>query len=96
VEAPRFNLVLTVVLLVALIIGLLGFSPLRLALYASTIMALFLPISLSPFLVIMNDPTYVGAKTNGWAANIALVGVLLMAFVVAAVSLPLMVLSGGA
>ena len=96
VEAPRFYLVLTLVLLVALIIGLLGFSPLRLALYASTIMALFLPISLSPFLVIMNDPTYVGAKTNGRAANIALVGVLLMAFVVAAVSLPLMVLSGGA
>ena len=96
VEAPRFNLVLTVVLLVALIVGLLGFSPLRLALYASTIMALFLPISLSPFLVIMNDPTYLGEKTNGRAGNIALVGVLLMAFVVAAVSLPLMVLSGGA
>jgi hypothetical protein len=37
----------------------------------------------------------VGAKTNGRAANMALVGVLLMAFV-AAVSLPLMVLSGGA
>jgi hypothetical protein len=47
-------------------------------------------------LVIMNDPTYVGAKTKGWAATSALVGVLLMAFVVAAVSLPLMVLSGGA
>ena len=58
--------------------------------------ALFLPISLSPFLVIMHDPTNVGAKTNGRAANSALVGVLVMAFVVAAVSLPLMVLSGGA
>jgi hypothetical protein len=64
--------------------------------YASTLMALFLPISLSPFLVIMNDPTHVGAKTNGRAANVALVGVLHMAFVVAAVVLPLMVLSGGA
>ena len=68
--------------------------------YASTNMALFLPNSLSGLLVIMNDPTNdptnVGEKTNGRAANIALVGVLLMAFVVAAVSLPLMVLSGGA
>jgi hypothetical protein len=44
---------------------------------ASTLMALFLPISLSPFLVIMNDPTYVGAKTKGRATTIALVGVLL-------------------
>ena len=43
----------------------------------------------------MNAPTYLGAQTNGRAANI-LVDVLLMAFVVAAVSLPLMVLSGGA
>jgi hypothetical protein len=38
----------------------------------------------------------VGAKTRGRAANIALVGMLLMAFVVAAVSLPLMILSSGA
>jgi hypothetical protein len=55
-----------------------------------------LPISLSPLLVIMNDPTPVGAKTKGRAATIGLVGVLLMAFVVAAVLLPLMALSGGA
>jgi hypothetical protein len=47
-------------------------------------------------LVIVNDPTYAGAKTKGRAATIALVGVLLMAFVVAAVLLPLMALSGGA
>jgi hypothetical protein len=64
--------------------------------YAATIMALFLPISLSGWPVIMHDPTYVGAKTKGRAATIALVGVLLMAFVVAAVLLPLMALSGGA
>ena len=42
----------------------------------------------------MNDPTYLGAQTNGRAANI-LVDVLLMAFVVA-VLLPLMALTGGA
>jgi hypothetical protein len=38
-------------------------------LFASTIMA--------HLLVIMNDPTYVGAKTKGRPATIALVGVLL-------------------
>jgi hypothetical protein len=43
----------------------------------------------------MHDPTYVGAQANGRAANI-LVHVLLMAFVVAAVLLPLMALTGGA
>jgi Mn2+/Fe2+ NRAMP family transporter len=51
VEAARFNLVLTIFLLVAVVIGLLGMDPLQLALLASTVIALFLPISLSPFLV---------------------------------------------
>lgn len=95
VEAARFNLALIVVLIVATIIGLLGLDPLQLALYASTIIALFLPISLSPFLVIMNDPKYLGDKINSRWSNIALLVVLVMAFVVAIVSLPLMMLSGG-
>lgn len=95
VEAARFNLVLTIVLLVAFLISMLGMDPLNLALYASTIIALFLPISLSPFLIIMNDPKYLGDQTNGRFTNIATVVVVIMAFVVAAVSLPLTFLSGG-
>ena len=63
--------------------------------YAPTNMALFLPNSLSGLLVIVNDPTDVSAKTNGRAATIALVGVLLIACVVA-VLLPLMALACGA
>ncbi len=55
IEAPRFNLVLTIYLLVALVIGLLGTDPLQIALLASTVIALFLPVSLTPFLFIMND-----------------------------------------
>ena len=44
VEAARFNLVLLIFLLVAVAIGLLGIDPLQLALFASTVIALFLPI----------------------------------------------------
>lgn len=95
VEAARFNLTLTVFLLVALAIGLLGLDPLQLALYASTIIALFLPISLSPFLIIMNDSKYLKDKTNGRVSNIATITVLVLACVVAAVSIPLVVSSGG-
>ena len=43
----------------------------------------------------MNDRTYLGDNVNGKLSNFALIGVLIMAFVVAIVSMPLLVLSGG-
>jgi Mn2+/Fe2+ NRAMP family transporter len=95
VEAARFNLMIVVFLLIAFVIGSIGFDPLRLALFASTVIALFLPISLLPFLVIMNDPQYLGDKINGRWANIAVMAILLIAFVVAIVSIPLEILTGG-
>jgi Mn2+/Fe2+ NRAMP family transporter len=95
VEAARFNLVIVVFLLIAFVIGSIGFDPLQLALFASTVIALFLPISLLPFLVIMNDPQYLGDKINGRWANIAVMTILLIAFIVAIVSIPLELLSGG-
>ena len=95
VEAARFNLVITIFLIVAVIIGLIGIDPLQLALFASTVIALFLPISLSPFLILMNDPQYLDDKTNGRFTNIATSGILLLAFVVALISLPLVIITGG-
>lgn len=95
VEAARFNLAMTVILLIAVAIGLTGIDPLQLALFASTIIALFLPISLSPFLILMNDAQYLGNKTNGRLTNIAMVCILVLAFLVALVSLPLEIITGG-
>lgn len=95
VEAARFNLVIVIFLLVAVAISLFGIDPLQMALLASTVIALFLPISLLPFLVLMNDRQYLGNKVNGRLANIAVIAILLIAFVVAIISLPLQVLSGG-
>ena len=43
----------------------------------------------------MNDADYVRDKTNGRWGNLAIVAVLALAFVVALVSLPLEILSGG-
>ena len=86
---------LLIFLLVAVAIGLLGIDPLQLALLASTVIALFLPISLTPFLFIMNDSDYLGEQTNGRFANIAIICILIMAFGVAVVSLPLEILTGG-
>ena len=94
-EAPRFNLVLLLFLLVALGIGLTGIDPLQLALFGSSFTALILPIALAPFLALMNDPEYLGDQTNGRLTNVATIGILVIAFVVAAVSIPLLILTGG-
>ncbi len=95
VEAARFNLVMTIFLLIAIVIGLLGIDPLQLALFASTVIALFLPVSLSPFLILMNDPQYLGNKMNGRFTNIAMSVILVLAFLVAIISLPLVIITGG-
>jgi len=95
VQAARFNLVIILFLCVAMVIGLLGIDPLQLALFASTVIALLLPFSLFPFLVLMNDKQYLGERVNTRIANGAILAILLIAFVVALVALPLQILSGG-
>jgi Mn2+/Fe2+ NRAMP family transporter len=94
-EAPRFNLVLIGYLLFAFLISLIGIDPLQLALLGSAFTALVLPVSLAPFLVVMNDAGYLGNKRNGILTNVATVAILAVAFVLAAVSMPLLILSGG-
>lgn len=95
VQTARYYAFMIVFLLIAVIIGLLGIDPLQLALFASTVIALFLPVSLSPFLFIMNDPAYLKDKTNGWFDNTAIILILLIAFAVAVVSIPLEIITGG-
>ncbi len=95
VQTARYYTFMIVFLLIAVIIGLTGTDPLQLALFASTVIALFLPISLSPFLFIMNDPAYLKDKTNGWFDNTAIILILLIAFAVAIVSIPLEIITGG-
>jgi Mn2+/Fe2+ NRAMP family transporter len=95
VEAAHFNLVIVFFLVIAFLIDLIGIDPLQLALFASTIITLFLPISLSPFLIIMNDPQYLGDKVNPRWVNIFVLVILVIAFIVAVTSIPLEFLSGG-
>ena len=94
VEAPRFNLVMISYLVVALGIAVIGPDPLQLALLGSAFTALILPIALAPFLILMNDREYLGAKVNGKLTNVATVLIVALTFVVAAVSIPLLILSG--
>jgi Mn2+/Fe2+ NRAMP family transporter len=95
VEAPRFNLVMIVFLLSATGLGLLGVDPLKLTIFGSALTALLLPVSLFPFLVLMNDRAYLRDKTNGPVLNVATIVILALAALVALVSMPLLLLAGG-
>lgn len=94
-QAARFNVTLLVFLLVAVVVGTIGSDPLQLALLASSTIALVLPFSLMPVLVVMNDARYLRDQVNGRWSNIAVLVILLLASVVALVSIPLEILSGG-
>jgi hypothetical protein len=57
--------------------------------------AAVLPLSTFPFLVIMNDSTYLGEHTNRPLGNAAVLGIGAIACVLAVVSLPLQLFGGG-
>lgn len=95
VEAPRFNLVIIVFLLVATALGLVGIDPLQLTIFGSAVTALLLPVSLAPVLVMMNDRDRLGDRVNGRPMNAATIGILALAAAVALASLPLLLVTGG-
>jgi Mn2+/Fe2+ NRAMP family transporter len=78
-----------------LLIGLTGMDPLQLAIYSVVFAALILLVIVVPFLAIMNDPAYLKDQTNQWFMNVAVVLIILLAFVLSAVTIPLMVATGG-
>jgi Mn2+/Fe2+ NRAMP family transporter len=94
-DAARFRVTMLVVLAGATTVALIVRAPLTLALFASALMALVLPVALFPFLVIMNDPDHLGEYTNGPAANVATLVILLLASVVALCTIPLLIVGGG-
>lgn len=72
-----------------------GLDPLTVTLFSMVLIALILPLAVVPFLLIMNDPTYLQDQTNHWLANVAVLAVTLLASALSLVVLPLTLLSGG-
>jgi Mn2+/Fe2+ NRAMP family transporter len=88
-NAARFALVYTVCLLLAGLVIVTGIDPLKLTVFSMALTALSLPVTVIPMLVLMNDPMYLGDRTNGWVSNAAVLAVGLVACVVALVAIPL-------
>jgi Mn2+/Fe2+ NRAMP family transporter len=88
-DAARFALVYTATLAGGALIVLLGIDPLAITLMSMALTGALLPIAIVPFLILMNDPHYVGEHGNGWISNTVVFAIVGLAFVLAVVSIPL-------
>jgi len=93
-DATRFSTVYTVMVFAACVPIVLGLDPLKLTMYSMAITALILPLVVFPFLVLMNDPHYVGEHRNGRVGNWIVFLVIIGASVIALVSIPLAIAGG--
>jgi len=94
-QVPRFVLVYTALLALAPWLIVLGISPLAVTSLSMALTAATLPVAIIPFIVLMNDPVYAGKHTNGWIGNVVVVFTIVMACILAVVTIPLQLLGGG-
>ncbi len=88
-EGARFSLTYTGFLALALFIAVIGPDPLTLTMLTMALTAVILPVVVAPLIVLMNDQHYLSEHRNGWVANVAVITVTLVAFVLAAMAIPL-------
>jgi Mn2+/Fe2+ NRAMP family transporter len=93
-KEARFSLTYTIVILLATLLVLTGIDPLKLTIMSMALTAATLPFSIVPFLILMNDRQYLEEYTNGWLSNTVVILIILLAFVLAVVSIPLQIFGG--
>jgi Mn2+/Fe2+ NRAMP family transporter len=93
-DVARFVAAFTLALFAGLIIALFGFDPLRLTMIALALTVVIMPLVVLPFLVLMNDSTYVKDHTSGPVGNGFLALITVLAALFAIVVIPLEVMGG--
>ncbi|MET3594493.1 Mn2+/Fe2+ NRAMP family transporter [Mesorhizobium shonense] len=93
-DDPGFSLVYTVTLFLAAIPIALGLDPLKLTIFSMALTAASLPLTVVPFLFLLNDDRYVGEHRNGVASNAAVIFIIALGFVLAVVTVPLQIFGG--
>lgn len=93
-QDARFSMVYTGAIALSTTIILVGVDPLKLTILAMATEAAVLPFVALPFLILMNDRRLLKDHANGWFSNTVAVIVLLLAFVLTVVSIPLAFLGG--
>jgi manganese transport protein len=93
VQAPRFTIAWTVMLVLAFCIVVTGVDPILVTEVSVIFSAAALPLTYLPILLVANDRAYMGRHANGRAANVFGVFYLLVVIVIALAAIPLMIAS---
>jgi Mn2+/Fe2+ NRAMP family transporter len=93
-DDPGFSLVYTASLILSAIPIAFGLDPLKLTVFSMALTAASLPLTVVPFLVLMNDKHYVGQYGNGIISNAAVLGIIGLSFVLSVVAFPLQIIGG--
>jgi Mn2+/Fe2+ NRAMP family transporter len=93
-RAPGFSLVYTISVILAVIPMALGVDPLNLTMFAMALTAASLPLTILPFIFLMNDERFVKEHTNSRLGNAAILVIIALGFVLAIVTIPLQILGG--
>ena len=94
IAEARFSFTYTATIIVAMLGPLVGLDPLNLTIFSMALTAATLPVSIVPFLFLMNDSTYVRSYRNGWVSNAVVIFTIALAFVLALVTIPLQIFGG--
>ncbi len=93
VKAARFHTVVLLVLVAGLALVLTTIDPVKVTEYSVVLSAAALPLTYRPILVVANDRRYLGDKVNGRVTNTIATVYLLIILVVAAVTIPFMLVT---
>jgi Mn2+/Fe2+ NRAMP family transporter len=88
-EEARFSLTYVIAILLATLVVLAGVDPLQMTTVSMALTSATLPVSILPFLVLLNDRDYVKEKGNSLLSNVLVVLITILAFVTAVVAIPL-------
>jgi Mn2+/Fe2+ NRAMP family transporter len=90
----RFSFTYTVIIALAAVPLLLGVDPIRITMISMALTSATLPFSIVPFLFLMNDSQFCGEHRNGWLSNSVVGIVIVIAFVLSVISIPLQIMGG--
>jgi Mn2+/Fe2+ NRAMP family transporter len=90
-DATRFVVAYSLFILVGTGFALAGVDALQLTNLAMALTSAVLPLALAPLLLLMNDRRYLGTHCNGWLTNGIMALIVVVAVLLAGVSIPLAV-----
>jgi Mn2+/Fe2+ NRAMP family transporter len=94
IAEARFSFAYTVIIALGMLPALAGLDPLTLTVFSMAATAATLPVSIVPFLFLMNDYSYVRVYRNSWFSNVVVIAIIGLAFVLAVVTIPLQIFGG--